>query len=145
MAKHFRKVHKSIDLQVRRKLIAYADGLEFGEQERIVIPNRGGIAISGINVLEGFECRVCEYLCSSTISMTEHCRKQHKKGTADSGRWDECSVQTFRPKNQGGYFIVARPQDEGTQGTNVIPFSKYLCTYIKNFYPSKSRRIVIVR
>src|SRR5277367_3646536 len=70
-------------------------------------------------MLEGFECRACEHLCSSAISMTEHCRKQHKKGKADSGRWGECPIQTFHPKNQGGYFIVARPQDEGTQGTNV--------------------------
>src|SRR5277367_6148947 len=83
VVKHLRKVHKSIDLQGRRKLIAYADGLDFIEREVIVVPRRGGPVIDGLNRLDGFKCRECEHLYSSEGSMIEHGRKAHGMGRAN--------------------------------------------------------------
>ena len=48
-----RKLHKSIDLQGRRKLITYADKLDFIERDVIVILKRGCVAIEGLSLLNG--------------------------------------------------------------------------------------------
>ena len=108
-----RELHKSIDLRSGRKLIAHTNELDFIKREAIVVPRRGGAAIDGLSRLDGFECRECGHLCSSEVSMIEHGRKAHGLGTANGERWDECTIQTFLPKNRRGYFIATRQAGSG--------------------------------
>jgi len=71
-------MHESLNLQTRRRLIAYASELDFVEREAIVILERGSATIEDLSLLNGFECHECEQICSSESLMIEHCEKETK-------------------------------------------------------------------
>jgi hypothetical protein len=58
--------------------------------------------------------------------MAKHCQKEFKWTVKDGKRWNECTVQTFLPKNQGHHFIVSQMEDEVDQGTDVSSVDKFI-------------------
>jgi len=126
VAKHLRIMHKSLDLQGRRKLMAYANGLNIVDREAIVVPDKGCMPIDGLRLSDGFECQSCGNVRSSEASIVEHCRKQHNWVKANGVQWDECKIQTFLPMNQGGYFIVAMTEGNMDQRMNISSIDEYI-------------------
>ena len=67
--RHFRTMHPSVDLKTRK---SYSEIMDAEEPDSIAIPERGLPMVDGLNLLKGYECHMCGYVCASEGTMKKH-------------------------------------------------------------------------
>ena len=76
--RHLRDHHGFVSKKMRRALIKHIGGLALKELENVITSDSDDAPIDGLSVLNGNECRTCEYVCPSEDNMVVHVEAQHE-------------------------------------------------------------------
>ena len=97
IARHFRDEHDGISLETRQSLVTYSNTLTLLDPNIVAIPDHLVPAIYGLSVISGFQCNYegCKELRSTSKSMSQHCKVNHKWMLSHGIRWTEQTFQTF--------------------------------------------------
>ena len=71
---HLVKKHKVIPLSTRKELIKYAQGLLLYDSKQVITLTSPLPAFECLEIINGFECLICNSLRGTLDSMKEHCK-----------------------------------------------------------------------
>jgi Orsellinic acid/F9775 biosynthesis cluster protein D len=108
IGRHLQIYHKSIPIDIRNKIIEYADGLGLKDAKDIRPPNPEAGPIEGFEIFEnGFKCifEDCPgYYSAKESTMKKHSENKHK---CHEKKWVHQTVQTFFPGIPSIYYTNA--------------------------------------
>ena len=112
--RHLLQNHRHVSLIQRKNTIQYANTLHLSHDNSDP-PEWNHTPIQGLQLLNGYECQVCQYICVERYSMEQHCRKEHEWKKGYVGTWIDCHVQSWFPSQRRKYFKTRSPiiQDQG--------------------------------
>jgi hypothetical protein len=116
--RHLRKWHKTMEVQDRRELVRYCQGLPLAIPKRVMAPVQDSQPIQGLALFDGQMCGPCGYVCRSERNMQEHCRGEHRWIKEQGTMWTRHKVQTFFDGPNRKYFVVTPRSEEGEEAAS---------------------------
>ena len=113
MQMHLRRQHSHVDIELRNQIITYTRGLVQTLSPDCPEPN--SISILGLELMSGFECITCQYLCPKESSMEIHSRTNHNWVLSNGNGWEKCFIQSWFPTTGRKFFKVQPTQSESIQ------------------------------
>jgi len=97
MLRHLREFHKTIPLETRQAIVAYANSLQLCQPDKADRIYELIKPIDGLTITNGLECQYeyCGKLRGTEISMKQHCRNTHKWIETNEVMWKKQAFQTF--------------------------------------------------
>lgn len=74
---HLRRKDGKIPLDIRKKLVSYAESLTLRNPSEVIMPTTIVPAFDSLEVIQGFRCSFCSVLYGTPNSIEKHCRS-HK-------------------------------------------------------------------
>ena len=104
--RHFRESHKTIPIEIRKKIVHYSKTLDLWQSERVNNIAPTFVPIQGLHIISGLKCDYfdCKELRSTEISMEKHCRDNHGWKGKDGRQWSEQKMQVIFPSLKHKYF-----------------------------------------
>ena len=72
--RHLQRNHLATQLEIRKELVSYAESLILREPSEVIIPITVIPAFDCLEIIQGFQCSICNSLYGTPRSIEKHCR-----------------------------------------------------------------------